>query len=69
MGAGELRSSVDYPHRVAVENAGEITELAARVTDHELPTGAPSTVIEFSPDNPPLPSGASITFSTISITE
>jgi len=58
----------DYPHRVAVENADETTELAARVTDHELPTGAPSTVIEFSPENPPLPSGASITFSTISTT-
>jgi hypothetical protein len=59
----------DYPHRIAVEHAGEITELAARVTDHELPTGAPSTVIEFSPDDPPLPSGALITFSTITITE
>lgn len=58
-----------YPHRITVENAGDTTELAARVTDYELPTGAPSTVIEFSPDNPPLASGASITFNTITITE
>lgn len=56
--------SDDYPDRITVENAGEVTELAARITDHELPTGAPSTVIEFSPDNPPLPNGASITFTT-----
>jgi hypothetical protein len=54
----------DYPHRVTVENAGGTTELAARATDHELPTGAPGTVIDFSPDNPPLPNGASITFTT-----
>lgn len=59
----------EYPDRVTAEIDGQPVVLAARVADYELPTRAPGTTIEFSPDNPPLRNGDSITFTTISITD